>query len=123
VSCLAERPYRIYSLFETKEYNPNGYYICKFTFNGIYQEVIVDDLFPVINSQMTIYVKPVRSKYIWVMVLEKCWAKLLKNYTNTNCKVAYIKTAIHLKLFLPSLERPPSSISSEPTRPWRIRRV
>ena len=45
---LAEKPYRIYELFTTQKYNPNGYYICKLNFNGIYQEVIVDDYFPVI---------------------------------------------------------------------------
>jgi calpain-15 len=69
VSCLAEKPHRIYSIFESKEYNPNGYYICKLTFNGVYQEVIVDDLFPVIDNATPVYAKPASAKYIWVMVL------------------------------------------------------
>lgn len=68
VSALAEKPYRIYSLFSTNEYNPNGYYVCKLNFNGIYQQVIVDDLFPVIESK-PIYSQPAQGRFIWAMVL------------------------------------------------------
>ena len=59
------------------------------TWNGKYQEVIVDDLFPVWTGggqNTLVYAKPAQKRYIWVMVLEKCWAKLLHGYSNTNCK-------------------------------------
>ena len=93
VSSLAEKPYRIDELFVTKEYNPAGFYVCKLNFNGVHQEVIVDDLFPVTpdTPHRPLYAQPASGKYIWVMVLEKCWAKLLKGYKNTNCTVYYMQ--------------------------------
>ena len=57
------------------------------TFNGVYQEVIVDDLFPVLggnNNNLPVYAKLAQGRYIWVMVLEKCWAKLVGSYRQTN---------------------------------------
>jgi calpain-15 len=69
LSTLAEKDYRIHNIFVTKTYNHNGYYICKLTFNGIYQEVIVDDLFPVNVKDKPIFAQPAQGKYIWVMVL------------------------------------------------------
>jgi hypothetical protein len=69
------------------------------TFDGIYQQVIVDDLFPTlsgINAGKLVYARPAQQRYIWVMVLEKCWAKLLKGYTNTNCKICVIFSWIHI---------------------------
>ena len=55
-------------------------------FNGIYQEVIVDDLFPVeVEKNEALCAKPAQGKYIWAMILEKCWAKFLKGYSNCHC--------------------------------------
>lgn len=85
MSALAEKDYRIRSLFSVKEYNPNGYYIVKLYFNGIYQEVIVDDLFPVDSHNNLVFVRAAKDKYIWTLILEKCWAKLLKGYPRMNC--------------------------------------
>jgi hypothetical protein len=94
---VAEKDYRIYHIFTIKEYNPNGYYICKLTFNGIYQEVIVDDLFPLKEDNKPHYAKPSKGKYIWPLVLEKCWAKLLKGYDNINCIFFAIQMGILLR--------------------------
>lgn len=85
VSALAEKPYRVNGVFKTKEYNPNGWYICKLNFNGIYQEVIVDDLLPVDKKNKPVYAQVSQGRYIYVMILEKCWAKLLKGYSHCNC--------------------------------------
>jgi len=49
------------------------------------QEVIVDDLFPIDSRNELVYAQAPQKKYIWTLVLEKCWAKLLKGYKNTNC--------------------------------------
>ncbi len=69
MAALAEKDFRIVNLFTTKEYNPNGYYIVKLFFNGIYQELIVDDLVPVNSQNQPVYVKPSKGKYIWTMIL------------------------------------------------------
>jgi hypothetical protein len=125
VACLTERPHRIRQLFEREEYNPNGYYLCRLTFNGVYQEVMVDDLFPVFRGSghiRPVYAKPAQGRYLWVMVLEKCWAKLLKGYSNTNCTPAPTQSATPPRPSRPSPEPPRSSAPSPPSSPprtWR----
>ncbi len=49
--------------------------------NGILQEVVIDDYFPVKNGK-PVFAQPAGGKQIWVMVLEKCWAKLFGSYAN-----------------------------------------
>lgn len=47
IASLAERDYRIRNIFGTDKINKQGIYMCKLTFNGVYQEIVVDDRFPV----------------------------------------------------------------------------
>ncbi len=60
--------------------------MCKLTYNGIYQEVIVDDYFPVDANGNLLYVKPFKGTDCWMLILEKCWAKIFKSYSKINCK-------------------------------------
>lgn len=50
--------------------------------NGIWEDVVMDDLFPCINSYKE--VKPIfnhtKSNELWVMILEKAWAKIHGGY-------------------------------------------
>jgi hypothetical protein len=63
-------------------------------FKGILQEVIVDDMFPVTHEKENNEVKdqllacrPSRnSSEIYVMILEKCWAKLWGSYDRIDGK-------------------------------------
>ena len=50
--------------------------------NGEYQEVVIDDYFPVDERNRSFFAQPAGGQEIWVMVLEKCWAKLYGNYAN-----------------------------------------
>ena len=51
--------------------------------NGEYQEVVIDDYFPVKrNSNKSAFAQPAGGQEIWVLVLEKCWAKLYGSYAN-----------------------------------------
>ena len=51
--------------------------------NGEYQEVIIDDYFPVKrDSNRAAFAQPAGGQEIWVLVLEKCWAKLYGSYAN-----------------------------------------
>ena len=49
--------------------------------NGVLQEVVIDDYFPVREGKIG-FAQLSSKKEIWVMVLEKCWAKLYGSYAN-----------------------------------------
>ena len=51
--------------------------------DGEYQEVVIDDYFPVDGNNNALFAQPSGGVEIWVMVLEKCWAKLYGSYANT----------------------------------------
>ena len=55
-------------------------------FRGVYQEVVVDDFVPVGNNNYPLFAKPTKKNEVWVMILEKCWAKLFGSYENTISK-------------------------------------
>jgi hypothetical protein len=85
IAALAEREYRVKSLFASLEMSQWGVYMCRLLFDGVYQEVVVDDFFPVDKLGICLAAKPHLTD-IWVMVLEKCWAKLNTSYSLTNRK-------------------------------------
>jgi calpain-15 len=43
---------------------------------------VVDDYFPVNAQGKPLFAQPAGGSEVWVMILEKCWAKLHKNYGN-----------------------------------------
>lgn len=67
--------------------------MCKLFYDGIYQEVVVDDYFPYTlnpdTNQLKLYCsKPNNGTDIWVLILEKCWAKLRGGYSKIECKIS-----------------------------------
>ena len=53
-------------------------------YKGVYQEVIVDDFIPINPNNGDLYgAAPAGGKEIWVIILEKCWAKLCGSYSNS----------------------------------------
>lgn len=50
--------------------------------NGEYQEVVIDDYFPVDEKGNVFFAQPSGGQEIWVMILEKCWAKLYGSYSS-----------------------------------------
>ena len=84
VSNLCRFSELILNLFKTKELNEDGYYEIIFYIDGIKQIVIIDDYIPVNkNTNWPIFAKPHKNK-IWVMLLEKAWAKVNGGYSNAN---------------------------------------
>jgi hypothetical protein len=83
VASLAERDYRIKNIFGELKINPYGIYMCRLTYDGLYQEVVVDDYLPVDNDGKLIYAKPYKGNDCWVLILEKCWAKIFGSYQKT----------------------------------------
>lgn len=82
LASLAEQDYRVKSLFPKLDINPNGFYMARILHNGVLQEVLIDDYFPVNSSGKVGFAQPSAEKEVWVMILEKCWAKLYGSYAD-----------------------------------------
>lgn len=59
--------------------------MCRLLFDGVYQEVVVDDVFPVNDKGFLVTARISKGEF-WPLVIEKCWAKLHKGYENTHSK-------------------------------------
>lgn len=81
---LTQRPESLMTVFVTKEYNPQGVYGLRFFKNGKVAHVTVDDWLPLsVNGGPSraggldpLFSKPKDAKAIWVMLIEKAFAKL-----------------------------------------------
>ena len=79
LSSLAERPELVERLFITKNYNEEGLYRIKICKNGDWQVVTVDDYFPCYPNGGPIFSRAAGNE-LWVLLLEKAYAKLHGNY-------------------------------------------
>lgn len=84
LSSLAEYPERIKKIFLTDEVNAAGCYAATVHINGEKQTVVVDDYFPYdTNTEQWAFSRPSKEdgvNEIWVLVLEKMWAKIFGSY-------------------------------------------
>lgn len=80
VSALAEKDERLKNLFPELRMNRYGLYMARLMYGGVVQEVVVDDYIPVDQQGQPLFAKPAKGREIWIMILEKCWAKLHKSY-------------------------------------------
>ena len=81
ISALAEHPHRIQRLFLTKENHGNGLYAVALCLNGVWEEVILDDFVPCKASGKLAF-NTSRNEELWVVLLEKAWAKVHGGYLN-----------------------------------------
>jgi hypothetical protein len=82
VASVAEFPRLIYQLFRTTSVNLNGYYELVLFIDGEWQVIILDDYFAVKSgSSATRFAAP-NGEELWVMLLEKAWAKINGGYAN-----------------------------------------
>lgn len=67
-------------LFLTKDINPEGIYVVAICIDGIWEEIIIDDWIPMSRNEPMFN----RSKTgeLWVILLEKAWAKVFGGYMN-----------------------------------------
>ena len=84
LSSLAEYPERIAKIFLTDEKNAAGCYAVDVYVNGEKRTVVVDDYFPYdANTERWAFSRPSKDdgvNEIWVLVLEKVWAKIYGSY-------------------------------------------
>ena len=73
-------PELIYRLF-VLEMNPASIYGVRLFVDGAWETIITDARFPVNYHEHFVYAKPNKHE-IWVLLLEKAWAKLYKSYEN-----------------------------------------
>lgn len=88
---MADRPESIFDLFLTKTVNSMGIYCVRLCHNGEWVAVYIDDLFPCINVSYGPAFTRSRHNELWVLLLEKAFAKLHRSYMNIesgNCSYA-----------------------------------
>ncbi len=82
ISSIAEYPHRLERLFLVKNYNKKGIYVVGMCINGLWQDVVIDDSFPCKKYSKTPAFNTTQSGELWVMILEKAWAKVHGGYMN-----------------------------------------
>ena len=81
MASLAEKPDRVKAIFLTKEVNSAGCYALKFYINGECKTIVVDDYFPYCtHKEDWAFSRSNNEKEIWVLLLEKAWAKMFGSY-------------------------------------------
>lgn len=83
LAALCTKSYLIYQLFRIKKRNFEGYYEVVFYLNGIWQVVVLDDYFPVFKGTNKLCFAAPEGFAVWVLLLEKAWAKVNSGYMNT----------------------------------------
>jgi calpain-15 len=61
-----------------------GIYVMAMCINGIWQEVVLDDFFPCQPYSKKPIFNSTKTDELWVMFLEKAWAKVHGGYMNIN---------------------------------------
>lgn len=81
LSAMAENPERVKARFYTKHVNPVGIYLISLYINGYETPVIIDDYLPVRHNRPSFARS--REGELWVILLEKAWAKVHGSYART----------------------------------------
>jgi calpain-15 len=82
IASVAENPALIRRLFITKEYNEHGLYRLRICKNGEWVKVTVDDYIPCFENGGPMFSRATGNE-LWVLLLEKAYAKLHGNYYQT----------------------------------------
>jgi calpain-15 len=85
IATLATQPGLVRRLFDIEEANEYGVYAIWLNINGTWREFVVDDYFPIVSPGRLAFVKPTQNqREIWVMLLEKAYAKAYGGYYKLN---------------------------------------
>ena len=87
LAALAQYPNMIRRIFKTEEVNEFGQYAVNLCINGEFQMVEIDDFFPCWKGNQgnfsSAFSKPRNNNLLWVLILEKAWAKVNGSYDLT----------------------------------------
>ena len=83
ISALAEFPQLIKRIFVTKKENHAGCYVVNLCLGGEFYKIIIDDYFPFYPKKQKPAFSQSKDNELWVLLLEKAWAKVNGNYENT----------------------------------------
>jgi hypothetical protein len=83
LKALAENPDNITRCFDTKKATKDGQYIVNLCLNGENYKVEVDDYIPYSEKSKKPAFSRSKENELWVMLLEKAWAKVSGNYENS----------------------------------------
>ncbi|CAK60734.1 unnamed protein product (macronuclear) [Paramecium tetraurelia] len=79
-SIASKHPDKIFDLFQTPILNPYGIYGVWLCIQGVWKLITLDDYVPVYDDQPAFSGSD--SQEMWVILLEKAWAKLFGSYAN-----------------------------------------
>ncbi len=82
IAAIAEYPQRLERIFLVNRHNREGVYVVAMCINGVWQDVVMDDLFPCSRYSKEPAFNRSKSGELWVMLLEKAWAKIHGGYMN-----------------------------------------
>ena len=82
LASMTEYPNLLSQLFKTKSQNSQCYWEIILFIDGEFQIVVIDDYVPIIKNTNDLYFCKPNNKELWVVLLEKAWAKVNGGYTN-----------------------------------------
>jgi len=83
LACMCKYPQLIMQIFRTPFVTENNCYEICFRINGVWKVVVIDDYIPCDKStKKPIFAQPSGNE-IWVMLVEKAWAKVNGGYNHT----------------------------------------
>lgn len=104
LSALAEFPSRLTQVFVNEHSNKYGVYGMTLYIKGIPVEIVIDDYIPCFgdkkNQNQPLFSKP-KGKELWVLLAEKAWAKVYKNYVA--CEAGFMDEALEYLLGTPTM--------------------
>ena len=80
IAAGAEKPERIWRMFDTKTYNPAGIYSIRFYELGVPISVVIDDYLPISGTQNLFVKANTPQKETWPLLIEKAFSKIHGNY-------------------------------------------
>ena len=80
VAAVAEVPERVAKNILSKDPNPCGAHSVTLCITGIWEDIVIDDLFPTDDYRQKPAFSHSRTQDIWIMLLEKAWAKVNGGY-------------------------------------------
>jgi len=93
MAAIAEHTDRIKKLFLKRTKSECGMYCVALCINGVFEEIIMDDKFPASAYSKKAAFNTSKDNELWVMIIEKAWAKVHGGYLNINAGL--IREALH----------------------------